>query len=370
MIHVMVPLADRPYEVVVGRGILSEAAAELGSVCSGAVATLVSDENVAPLYMDQARSALRAGGCEVTEVVLPAGEAQKNLQRVEELYGVLYERRLTRADAVVALGGGVVGDLTGFVAATYLRGVRFVQIPTTLLAQVDAAVGGKVGVDFRAGKNHVGTFYQPRVVLADVETLATLPARERRNGAVEVVKYALLAGGETLTLIQRALARRQAVEGEVPDPIGLCDADVVAECVRYKAGVVAADEREESGLRHLLNLGHTIGHAVEAAGGFARYSHGEAVGIGLHATLWLSERLAGLSAADAALGAALLAAVGAPDRLRGTSGEAVARLVARDKKATGAEVPFVLLAAPGSPVRGVRVPPDLVSEVVEWLQRP
>jgi 3-dehydroquinate synthase len=370
MIRVAVPIADRPYEVLVGRGILREAAAELGGLCAGAAATLVSDENVAPLYMSQVRSVLRTAGCEVTEVVLPAGEAQKSLQRVEELYGVLYERRVTRADVVVALGGGVVGDLTGFVAATYLRGVHLVQIPTTLLAQVDAAVGGKVGVDFRAGKNHIGTFYQPRIVLADVETLGSLPPRERRSGAVEVIKYALLAGGETLTLIQGALAGAQVFGGDAPDPIALCAADVVAQCVRFKAAVVAADEREESGLRHLLNLGHTIGHAVEAAGGFARYSHGEAVGIGLHAMLWLSERLAGLSAADAALGTALLAAVGAPDRLRDTSGEMVVRLVARDKKATGAEVPFVLLSAPGSPVRGVRVPPDLVSEVVAWLQRP
>lgn len=370
MIRVPVGTAQRSYEVVIGPGVLRDAAGDLRRVCRGGAVVLVSDANVAPLHIGAVRAALRGGSGPVTEVVLPAGEAQKSLARAEELYGVLYERRLTRADTVIALGGGVIGDLAGFVAATYLRGVRLVQVPTTLLAQVDAAVGGKVGVDFRAGKNHVGTFYQPLLVMADVDTLATLPARERRNGAVEVVKYALLAGGETMTLVERSLEAGGGREPGVPDPTALCGEDVVARCVRYKAQVVAEDEREESGVRHLLNLGHTIGHAVEAAGGFARYSHGEAVGLGLHATLWLSERLTGLGPEHAAVGARMLAAAGAPDRLAGLDGGTVAALVARDKKAVGADVPFVLLAAPGSPVRGVRVPPDLIKEAVEWLQRP
>jgi 3-dehydroquinate synthase len=387
VIRVPVQTGQGRYEVLVGDGILRQAVAELGDVCGGRAAVLVSDENVAPFYSGDVRSALRSAGCVVSEVVLPAGEAQKNLARAEELYGVLYERRLTRADTVVAVGGGVIGDLAGFVAATYLRGVRLVQVPTTLLAQVDAAVGGKVGVDFRSGKNHVGTFYQPRVVLADIETLTTLPARERRNGAVEVVKYAFLAGGYTRELVETALAgtgfaggpqarpsdpassASWVASGEAPDPAALCREDVVAECVRYKAEVVAADEREETGLRHVLNLGHTIGHAIEAAGGFMRYSHGEAVGLGLQATLWLSHRLTGLSESDMASGVRLLVAAGAPQRLEGLDGGAVAGLIARDKKASGAEVPFVLLSAPGSPVRGVYVPPELVREVIEWLQR-
>jgi len=370
VIRVPVQSGQRDYQVLVGNGALHEAASDLAAVCSGGAAIVVSDANVAPLYMAPVCAALRDAGCAATEVVLPAGEAQKCLARAEELFGVMYERHLTRADTVVALGGGVIGDLAGFVAATYLRGLRLVQVPTTLLAQVDAAVGGKVGVDFRAGKNHVGTFYQPWTVLADVQTLATLPARERRNGAVEVVKYALLAGGETMTLIEGALSGAPVTGDSARDPAGLCREDVVAECVRYKARVVAADEREESGERHLLNLGHTIGHAVEAAGRFSRYSHGEAVALGLHAMLWLSERLTGLDAADAERATRLLAAVGAPDRLAEVDGDTVVELVARDKKAAGPQITFVLLSAPGAPVRNVHVPSESIKEVVEWLQRP
>jgi 3-dehydroquinate synthase len=364
VIRIPVQAAQRYYEVLVGRGILQDLAAIAGELCPGRHAVIVSDENVAPLYMAAVRSALQAGDCAVTEIVLPSGEEQKRLARVEEMYGVLYERHITRADVVVALGGGVIGDLAGFVAATYLRGVPVVQVPTTLLAQVDAAIGGKVGVDFRAGKNHIGTFYQPHAVVADVDTLKSLPVRERRSGAVEVVKYALLAGGETLHLVRQALATTPGAR----DPLALCTEEVVAPCVCYKAAVVVADEREETGERHLLNLGHTIGHAVEAAGGFSRYSHGEAVGLGLRAALWLSQRLCGLDDADAALGAELLDAVGAPERSSVTDTSLVTALVARDKKAVGAEVPFVLLSALGSPVRGVSVPPELIQEVVEWLQ--
>jgi 3-dehydroquinate synthase len=364
VIRIPVQTGQRPYEVLVGSGVLQEIAVPAGELCRGRQAVIVSDENVAPLYMAAVRAALQAGDCAVTEIVLPAGEEQKRLARVEEMYGVLYERHITRADVVVALGGGVIGDLAGFVAATYLRGVPLIQVPTTLLAQVDAAIGGKVGVDFRAGKNHVGTFYQPRAVVADVDTLASLPARERRSGAVEVVKYALLAGGETLRLVREALAAPSGVRA----PSALCTEEVIGPCVRYKAAVVAADEREENGERHLLNLGHTIGHAVEAAGAFSLYSHGEAVGLGLRATLWLSQRLCGLDDAGAALGAELLDAVGAPQRSAVTDTTLVTALVARDKKAVGTDVPFVLLAAPGSPVRGVSVPGDQIQEVVEWLR--
>ena len=194
-------------------------------------------------------------------MILPAGERQKSLARAEELYGVLYDRGVRRSDTLVALGGGVIGDLAGFVAATYQRGVGLVQVPTTLLAQVDAAVGGKVAVDFRAGKNYVGTFYQPSLVLADLDTLGTLPPRELRSGAAEVAKYGLLAGGDVLRRAQRLaqapLTRRRREPG------------ARRRLVAYKAGVVASDERE-AGQRAVLNLGHTIGHAIEAATGFRR----------------------------------------------------------------------------------------------------
>ena len=215
-------------------------------------------------------------------MILPAGEREKSLARAEELYGVLYDRGVRRSDTVVALGGGVIGDLGGFVAATFQRGVGFVQVPTTLLAQVDASVGGKVAVDFRAGKNYVGTFYQPSLVLADLRTLETLPERELRCGAAEVAKHGLLAGSAVLRRV-RQLARSPLSAAAVTQ-------ELVASSIAYKAGVVERDERE-AGLRAVLNFGHTIGHAIEAATGFRRFSHGEAVGLGLHAALRLSGEL-------------------------------------------------------------------------------
>lgn len=349
----------RDYDVLVGRGTLGTLGDAVRRRLGGRQAVVCCDENVAPLYLETVRESLSAAGYAVSHVVIPAGEAQKSLARAEEVYGVLYDRGVRRTDAIVALGGGVVGDLIGFAAATFQRGVRLAQVPTTLLAQVDAAVGGKVAVDFRAGKNYVGTFYQPWLVLADLDVLATLPARELRSGAAEVAKYALLAGGdvwrETAELAAAGLSGPAVAE------------DLVAACVAYKLGVVATDEREETGARAVLNLGHTVGHAIEAATGFARYTHGEAVALGLHASLWLSRTVVGLSAKDEAAGHELLDGLGLPRRLTGVSPAEVCALTGRDKKAGGDGVGYVLLEALGSPRTGVRVPPALELEVGEWL---
>ncbi len=290
--------------------------------------------------------------------MLPAGEREKNLARAEELYGVLYDRGVRRSDTLIALGGGVIGDLAGFVAATFQRGIGFAQVPTTLLAQVDASVGGKVAVDFRAGKNYVGTFYQPALVVADLRTLETLPERELRGGAAEVAKHGLLAGSAVLRRVQQ-LARGPLAADAVTQ-------ELVAGSIQYKAGVVERDERE-SGLRAVLNFGHTIGHAIEAATGFRRLSHGEAVALGLHAALRLSGELAQLPGSDEALGHALLDDLGLPTRLRGVDAAQVCSLITRDKKAGRDGVQYVLLRRLGFPVLGVRVPPELELEVVEWL---
>ena len=352
--------ASRRYAVVIGRGCLAALGVEARRVSRGRQAVVVTDANVAPFHLEPAAASLRGAGFAVSHVVLPSGEQEKTLVRAEELYGVLYDRGVRRDDVVVALGGGVVGDLAGFVAATYQRGTGFVQAPTTLLAQVDAAIGGKVAVDFRAGKNYVGCFYQPLLVLEDLATLATLPARELRNGAAEVVKHGLLAGGEALRQAER-LAAGPLTPARVSESL-------VAASVAVKLAVVAADERE-AGRRAVLNLGHTLGHAIEAAGRFRLYSHGEAVALGLRAALWLSERLAGLSPRTAARAAALLDRLGLPRRLEGLSVDDVLALVPRDKKAAAAGVGFVLLRAPGRPVRGVTVPEELQREVLTWLTR-
>ena len=353
--------ASRGYDVLVGRDCISKLGPALWSHAPGGQAVVCCDEHVAPLYLTGVRESLRAAGYVVSEIVIPAGETQKTLARAEELYGVIYDRGVRRSDTLVALGGGVVGDLMGFVAATYQRGVGFVQVPTTLLAQVDAAIGGKVGVDFRAGKNYIGAFYQPTLVFADLQTLTTLPARELRSGMGEVAKYALAAGGELLVRCEQ-LAR-------TPLTAASLSRSLVVDCMQRKLDVVAADEREESGGRAVLNLGHTIGHAIEAATGFSRFTHGDAVGLGLRAVLWLSERLCGLPASESARAQALLDGLGLPARAPGISPDLVCDLVRRDKKAGKDGVAYVLLPALGNPLVAVAVPADLEREVVAWLTR-
>jgi 3-dehydroquinate synthase len=302
------------------------------------------------------------------------------MTRVEELYDALYDRRLSRNDTLVALGGGVIGDLVGFAAATYLRGLRFVQVPTTLLAQVDAALGGKVGVDFRAGKNHIGTFYQPGLVVTDLGTLRSLPEREVRSGWAEIAKYALLAGGALLDEVEASASASVNASASAKASAGVSaaasagaglpvDARIVAGCQRIKLAVVGEDEREESGARAVLNLGHTIGHAIEAAAGFSGYTHGEAVALGLRAMLWLSQRLTGLPAAAGERGQRLLSALNLPERLAGVTPAAVVELIDRDKKRDATGVAYVLLEDLGRVRRPVFVPADLQREVVEWLTR-
>jgi 3-dehydroquinate synthase len=357
-------LPSRAHDVIVARCALDELGAALVPLRPAARVVVCSDENVAPLYLERVRTSLREAGFGVSEVVIPAGEAEKTLERAAELYGVLYDRGIRRRDVVVALGGGVVGDLAGYVAATFLRGVGLVQVPTTLLAQVDAAVGGKVAVDFRAGKNYVGTFYQPLLVVSDPDTLVTLPPRELRSGAAEVAKYGFLAGGELLAAVE-ALARA-AGEGSDGMVRGFGE-EVIAGCVAQKLAVVARDEREETGERAVLNLGHTVGHAIEAATVFRRYTHGEAVGLGLRAALWLSEKLCGLSGADVERGLGLLDDIGLPLRFRGARPDDVRDLVARDKKAGADGVEFVLLEGFGRPHLRAQVPAGLLEEVVSWL---
>jgi 3-dehydroquinate synthase len=350
-----VAVAGRAYPVHIGRGLLGglgDLAPELG-----AQAVVVCDDVVAPPYLALVEEGLsRVAGLSVRRAVVPAGETHKNQETLTFLYERLYEHGVGRRDTVVALGGGVICDMAGFAAATFLRGVRLIQAPTTLLAMVDAAVGGKVAVDFREGKNYLGTFYQPELVVEDLATLATLPASELRNGWTEIVKHGLLAGGDLLDLTERSLAAGGGV-----------DEQLVAGSVRLKAAVVGRDERESTGEREVLNLGHTVGHAIETAGGFAAYSHGEAVALGLRAALWLSSRLMGLPAVDEARAQRLLSTAGQPERLERASADDVLRLVSRDKKAVAGRGRFVLLRRLGEPVRGIEVEASAIGEAVRWL---
>jgi shikimate kinase/3-dehydroquinate synthase len=296
---------------------------------------VVTDENVAPLHR------VRGMG----DAAIHPGEAAKNLQSAEWVLRRMALAGVGHDDVVAAVGGGVVGDLAGFCAAVYQRGIRHVQVPTTLVAQVDSAFGGKTGVDLPEGKNYAGAYHQPSAVIVDPAALETLPPEEQAAGYAEVVKTALIAGGPLWARVR---------DGRVVD-----DA-VVLGCIRTKLAVVAEDERD-TGRRQVLNLGHTVAHAIEAATGYARYRHGEAVGIGLLAALRLSGRDQLRSEV-----ASLLAARGLPVAFEGPSPEEVLELTRRDKKRRGGRVPFVLLEAPGEVTPGHELPDsDVLAAIAE-----
>jgi shikimate kinase/3-dehydroquinate synthase len=334
--------ASGEYPVLIGRGLLrSGAVARMGPLDrSPSRAFCVSDSAVAALYGEQ------LGEMAATITIAP-GEGSKSLASAEQVWEALADAGMTRADHLVALGGGVVGDLAGFCAATYQRGVPVVQVPTTLVAQVDSAYGGKTGVDLPRAKNYVGAYHQPAAVLVDPDVLETLPREDLAAGWVEVLKTALIAGG--------ALWETVSAGGEV-------DEDTILACVRTKLAVVGADERD-AGRRQVLNLGHTVGHAIETATGYDRYRHGEAVGLGLLAAL----RLSGQSELREQV-RELLRRRGLPVTLSGASAEAILETISRDKKRLGERVPFVLVAAPGEVSVGNEVSAeDLSAAVAELL---
>jgi len=328
---VRVELGARAYEVEVGSGLLSSP--RLAALVPGAQAFVLSDANVAPLYLAKVQAAL--AGKQVHALVIPAGEQEKSLARFGEAMQALASAGASRDATVIALGGGVVGDLAGFAAACWMRGVRFLQLPTTLLAMVDSSVGGKTAVDLEAGKNLVGAFHQPAAVLADLSTLATLPARELRAGLAEVVKAAAIADAAFFDWLEAH------AEGLIAGDEALLE-HAIATSVAYKAGVVARDEHER-GERMLLNFGHTFGHAIEAAQGYGGLLHGEAVAVGMLLAAKLSTQLGRAPAADAQRLHALLARLGLPTAL--PAGLPAPELLARmrlDKKAVSG-VPRLVL---------------------------
>ncbi|MEL0060085.1 MAG: 3-dehydroquinate synthase, partial [Verrucomicrobiales bacterium] len=265
---VKVPLQERSYRILVGRSLLSQLGAQCRRLKLGQRGVIVTDDRVGPRYARTVQDALKAYGFKVETITIPHGETSKQWRVVQDCYNQLAAARLERGSFVVALGGGVVGDLAGFVAATYLRGVDFVQIPTTLLAQVDSSVGGKVGINLKAGKNLVGAFYQPKLVLCDLDTLKSLPKREFRAGMAEVIKYGIIWDAKLFQMLETQ------IKGILKLDLGLLE-QVVARCCQIKAKVVGQDEKE-GGLRAILNYGHTIGHAIEAITRYGTYLHGEA----------------------------------------------------------------------------------------------
>jgi 3-dehydroquinate synthase len=340
--RVRVRLGERSYTVAVGAGVLGLAGPRTRSLLGKRprTALVVSNATVWRLYGAAAAASFEGAGFRVISHLIGDGERFKRLSEVERAIGAAAEAELERSDPVVALGGGVVGDLAGLVSALYMRGTPFVQVPTTLLALIDSSVGGKVAVNHSAGKNLIGAFHQPAAVFADPTTLATLPPRELRAGLYEAAKYGVLGDADLFAWIDRRLASLLAT-----DPTD--HARLVERCCRIKARIVEADERE-SGVRRHLNLGHTAGHALEAVTKYRRFKHGEAVGYGMEVAAELAVDLRMLAVADAARVRELVRRIGPRPRADDLSADALVEAMRHDKKRAGGDVGFVLPRAVGA----------------------
>jgi len=364
---VPVALGSRAYDIAIGRGLLAELGQRIAALKPGASAAIVTDETVAARHLEAAEAALAAAGIRAARIVVPAGEASKSWDRLEEVCDRLLDARIERNDVVVALGGGVVGDLSGFAAAILRRGLDVVQVPTTLLAQVDSSVGGKTGINSRHGKNLVGAFHQPILVIADTALLDTLPAREFRAGYAELAKFGLLGDAGFFAWLE---ANWQFVFAGGSSSGSFAREHAIAVACRGKAGIVARDERE-TGERALLNLGHTFGHAFEAAAGFSeKLLHGEAVALGIVCAFEFSTRLGLLPTNDAGRVAHHLAAVGLPTRLSDvpalrTTADALMKLIAQDKKVQRGKLNFILVRGIGQAFVARDIDPAQVREFLE-----
>ncbi len=351
-----VDLAERSYPIYIGEDLLPQ----LGALCKerglNGNSLCVSDTNVAPLYLDVCMESLRAHNYQCDWVTVPAGEPSKSQEQLFCLYDKALSSSLDRKSFVVALGGGVVGDLGGYLAASYLRGIPFIQIPTSLLAMVDSSVGGKTGINLPRGKNLVGAFHQPSLVLADLSTLQTLPWREFLAGMAEVIKYGIIWDRAFFEMLEADYSSMHPSNTELLRR-------VVTRCCEIKAEVVRRDERE-GGLRAILNFGHTLGHAIENAAGYGTYLHGEAVAIGMAFAARVSVRLASMSAGEAERIVLLLDKLGLPVHPKGLGWESLLEAMRLDKKVQSGMPRFVLADSIGSVRTGFEVPEQLLRE--EW----
>lgn len=339
---VRVNLAERSYDILIGSGLLNELPQFIGERCDASHVVLITDENVDALHGDRAGDFLSEAGMEVNVMVVDPGEPSKASEVAADLWETMLAEGADRGSVVLAVGGGVVGDLAGFVAATYARGLKFFQAPTTLLAQVDSSVGGKVGINLPGAKNMVGAFWQPHGVLIDVDVLSTLPDREYRAGLAEVVKYGVIMDPEFFGLLEASVEQLNS-----RDPNTLTQ--VIARCCRLKADVVEEDEREVSGRRAILNYGHTYCHALEAATGYTELLHGEGVAIGMVCASTLAESLGMIAPEATARQKRLLEQLGLPITVPTHLAAAdLLSLMWRDKKVSGGQLRFVLPSRIGS----------------------
>ena len=355
---VPVRLGNRSYEIVISEHLLDQ----LGEHCKtqrlAGRCAVISDSNVAPLYAERALQSLAVSGFDAISLVVPAGEKSKSFSLTADLCDRMIAAGLDRSAFVVALGGGVVGDLAGFVAAIYYRGIPFIQVPTTILAQVDSSVGGKTGVNAAGGKNLIGAFHQPRLVLADLATLRSLPPREFNEGFAEIIKHGIIRDPEMLEELAHFDAQNSAkLEA------------LIARNVAIKAAIVANDEHETTGERALLNFGHTIGHAIENAAGYGQFLHGEAISLGIIAACDLSQKKAGLANCEVEIVLARLAQFQLPAKLsHDIATEAILDAMMRDKKFARGEIHFVLTAKLGSAFISSDITLDDIRAAIESLR--
>jgi 3-dehydroquinate synthase len=355
---VRVPLGNRSYDIKIAPGLITKLGTECARLKLGSRCAIITDTNVGREYAKPAYNSLLRAGFEPSLVIVPAGETAKSLKSVHNCYDRLASHRLERKSFIIALGGGVVGDLAGFVAATYLRGIPFVQVPTTLLAHVDSSVGGKTGVNLKAGKNLVGAFYQPKLVLCDLDALKTLPPRDFRAGLAEIIKYGIIHDAPLFDRLERDLPKLLRRETKALN-------EIIARCCEIKADVVGQDETE-SGLRAILNFGHTIGHGLEAISSYGKYLHGEAIAIGQVAAAKLSQELSGLPGKDSARITNLFQRAGLPTTVKLNAAQRPKLFAAMklDKKVSDGEIKFVLARRIGKVVWGQRVPLAAIEKVL------
>jgi len=356
---VTVDLSTRSYDILIAAGLL----ARVGALCRerglGRTCLLVTDSNVDALHGEVCRGSLREAGIAVSTVAVPAGEESKSVGELGRIYDAGIAGGLDRSSFLVALGGGVVGDLAGYAAATYLRGIDFVQVPTSLVAAVDSAVGGKTGINLPQGKNLVGSFHQPRLVVIDPTALLTLPRREFVSGIAEVIKYGVIRDADFFRELESRLGELLAAETAMLEL-------VIERSCAIKAEVVSMDERE-SGLRAILNFGHTLGHALEKVSGYGRYLHGEAISIGMVYAGRLSERWQGFPPGDQQRLVSLLSRAGLPVEFPPEPWEGLREAMAVDKKSLGRRPKLVLARRLGEVMTGCEVPEDTLKEV--WYGR-
>ncbi len=359
MRDVHVELGKDSYEILIGRNLGAELQNFIRETGFSEKALLISDTNVGKLYGENVLRSIREAGLSAELIMVPAGESSKSLQQAEQLYTAAIEHCLDRKSPIFALGGGVVGDLAGFIAATYMRGVPFVQIPTSLLAQVDSGVGGKVAVNHRLGKNLIGAFYQPKRVFMDMGTLDTLPVREIHTGLGEIVKYGVIYDADFFDFLEKNADKALSLEEMTVQ-------HMVARSCEIKADVVSKDEKE-GGLRRILNFGHTVAHAIEKETGYVRYNHGEAVAIGMICAAYISREMGTARDEEVERLERLIKRMGLPMRAGGCTTDHMYRDIFHDKKTVGGRVNWVLMKEIGNVFVTDDVPEAVVRHAMDMV---